>query len=261
MISKWIEKNKIDFKKCRNNSELIFSPIVGPRMFSRLYNNSWILSEPTNNKLTYKKGSWVWSNWGEYLKKIITSRGTLTAIFNMERKLLAKEAQELEDNLLHSPNFKSDLNKWLKITCKTLPSLNNLELDVLVNSDNPEINENAMHYLFKHKKTTNLLVNNVNKRSYLEQFNLWKYLIKWLIDLNIYNASTFACDDLLENDLKLPTDITVEYCRVRSLSKHPALEQKLFEQGKPKKTKRLISKQRKEFNQTFTPKGELKEFK
>ena len=90
----------------------------------------------------------------------------------------------------------------------------------------------------------------MDKEVFLGVRSLLKYIQKSIFNLNIYNANTFACHDLLRHNLQLPS-YKIKYYLFKSVSKHPLKEQELFDKLKPKYRKAIFKRQRKEFKQCF----------
>lgn len=212
LTRKWVEEKLAEFKDLNWNSVgLLFSRKAGLRALASLYNNKWDLGEPTNTELTYCKGSWVHSKWGNYLWLHLAGKpGTMWKL--LDRKItqltgLSSCYTRLADLglenicLKRQKRISHEIDQWKDLQNKfpMLYSVDGMEtVDQFIKWKSRGVfNRDKAGYLCsKYYPWRKEPDSSVNLRK------SWKQLIS-LMKLDIYNASSFACSDLLENDLHI----------------------------------------------------------
>lgn len=234
------------FSKLDSTSQIghFFDSPSGPSMLSCIFNNSLELQEPADGRLLYKKRSWVHSHFGSYLHSVMEH--DLPTVHEVVK--YRRDQEEI----------------------KTLPDPSRVEkLQFLVEFlENKE--ESASHLslvaknsLFKFKKdmeaSHNAEISKFRSEGSYEKFKeirkIWK-TIQGFLTLNLFNASTMACDHILirrEDNLSIKNwsrNSEVLYCKSqRMVRTNKDQLQKEFKESVEKVKTRMRKRLKKELKQ------------
>ena len=212
-------------------------------MFACMYNNSWTLSEPSNRKLIYSDKSWIRTGYGKYLAS------------NIKISMLYKHLENLNKNIIFELkeyyNILSSISKesktwaiWFLRTNKL--ELKRLELDLMLrflSSENKEIMNLAWISLFKWKTEDPLVIRPDKKKEFLRARIILSKAYSTL-KLNISNASSLACHDLLSDFAYIEK---IKYCKVLCMDrKNSRIENKKFKEAIEMKRIALLRKRSRE---------------
>jgi hypothetical protein len=237
---------------------LLFSSPIGPTVLACIYNDSEYLQEPSDNRLLYRSNSWVRKRYASYIYEM-TSNTHLDFLNLVLDAFISNTKEHISENYI----FKDTITpQGLE---KELSDLVNLKYFLNCNGYS-ETGILALKSLFKFpepqqeviKKEIELLKSKSLYDEYREIRIEWKNFLR-LLRLDIFNASSFACDDLLrwlEKGLGVKSwkNRTVLYTKVQSLNLTDKEANKLkfeFEDKKDELRKRLLKRRRKELRNTY----------
>lgn len=249
---RFITKIAKDFNKLSENQRiaLLFETKPGFRMISAIYNGSWQLNEPCMSKLEYNKGSWIHTEWGNYMYNC--------DLYDL-LKLLENKYRHIEENFDEEfdDRFPDDVS-WLLQLVKRMGKLE-LMIEYLKEYGGSIYKEGSLEdlarsSLFKWRedwlKSKLTALTSEEQVELIYHKNMWKTIYTEL-RINLYNASTFACSDLIwwisESNLLKRDKNPILYSRfLSSYSQGIEKSTELFELSKTKRRRRTIIKLRRE---------------
>ncbi len=258
-IGTWINRKAQIFQGLSEMEKLnlLFTTIPGFRMISAMFNKTWQLSEACLNKLEYDKGSWIHKRLGSYMYNcnIWVLISTLNRKLDLENEnypysgLSDKWTSKEERLRLLADKRKEKLCKLLEYLHETAGKLQRIENKKILRIENL-----SRASLFKWKSNwpqrgiTKLT--SKEKESFLFHREQWKQ-IYLEFRVNLYNASSLACNDLV-NWLSDPkhwkrkkSEILYSRC-LSSFSQGIDQARKLFEQTKTEKRRNIMKRLRRE---------------
>nr|CAB40817.1 unnamed protein product [Neurospora intermedia] len=225
-----------------------FSSPAGPTILSSIFNNSTNLQEPSDSRLLYRKGSWVNIRFAAYLYSKLSEE---------KHGLVPKFLEKLREI-----NFALD-----KVDVTEIDSKLSRLLEFSVSAAYDEVGTLALKSLFKFrnseresiKASFKQLRENGKIAVFSEARRLWFEILK-LIRLDLFNASSLACDDLLSHlqdrrSIKKWGSSDVLYLKSQRLMRTNKKQLQLdFEKKKNSLKKKLIKRRAKELRDTFKDK-------
>lgn len=236
-FGEWIESQAYDFEKLGSSQRiaLLFNTNAGARMISSIFGNAWQLNEPALTRLTYCRGSWLYAKIGSYLwnmdvrlLKTVLERKLEFALLDLEELGCSASTRQLE----RLSNRISKLEVCVKFLA--LHGENGTREGALEYVSRALLFQWKTEWLDKAK----IGFSDSETEKMLLYRSMWKDVF-YEIRLNLYNSSTFACDDLLgrvgSSSMEGWKKSSVLYCRSLGLVySDPLAIRELFTNSKSK---------------------------
>lgn len=264
-IGEWIEKSYENFLKLTIDERIgqLFTSKLGPMIMASLYNNSWQLSEPSDRRLSFTKGSWVSQGFANYLYNLFpweaaTYLNQKKESLEIELENLASRVNSFKKMKLNIQLYKQDIKscetlvKQLERITKGLDFMLE-EVCKVLTEEEKKLRVQAFDSLFKFRNDSDKevikITDHITKTKFLEYRKKWKDLLKEFFQLDISNVSAYATHDML---MGLDTKKKIKYCKVlKQISMNPEVAKELFNQSKSSKQRKALRKRRKENNQEW----------
>lgn len=161
-----------------------FSSPAGPTILSSIFNNTTNIQEPSDSRLLYRKGSWVNIRFASYLYDNLSNEWFVPLYL---------------ENLLELCSPLSSVDTAKKESIERL-------LEFSISAAYNEVGVLALKSLFKFRDSKRQSIKesfkNLRENGKITEFsearNLWYEILK-LFRIDLFNASTFACNDLLSH--------------------------------------------------------------
>jgi hypothetical protein len=240
-MKSWIYSNLFNFiSSTDSKAKYLFEGKWSGYFLSSLYNNNWEQTQPCNTDLwSSSYSSWVRSQWVRY-------RYEKLSIFNLRENLLRLEFKKLYRDItgLKTLNF-----SWTDIFEYNLNEPSSLHNRLIRMARQQKISSRLCHRLNQVVEALHYLRFRPT-RTPSEIRGYWATSASCLT-LDIYNSSTFACDDLL-NNFPLPLKATIKYSMGQTI---PVFHRKEYTEywakHAPILLKKLIKKRFRAFRDNF----------
>lgn len=289
-VGGWVMEELKRFYSLKHPQSLLFKGRWSGNFLARLYADSWSSQEPQNSDLTSSKGSWIRKVWPKYSYR--RTRDMAVPLLESQLTTLVRERKRVERALhgshpgsiiFHSAGQKRRLERSIeRLTSKIVnldQAISHFTQGGLDKSTVPisKVEPQSTDYRppgwvkaklqKKHaspewqemlrKKQESLERAEAADFTHVNQIRGWYRLLGEALQINVYNASTFACDSLLTEFPFEEKPLIRYYYKDHPEKNKSKTQEKSWEEQIPVMRAKLWTKMKKEFKLTFGLKPQI----